>query len=670
MPQLPSLASRVLVPLQSIIGRLLPEFAKEILQDPKVRERLILAINTTLINEYPVARALPESLRHKIIGRLVDAASGAPKAGARSAAAATLTLADLELSAEELAQLEASAPGNSVRGFMMDAETDDQAAITAAVKEVLGKGWTVKRLDPELETYRATHEEQILSVPAAWTLSHKLEETTAINRAEPEIEWVPAPPEIGGPAPDFRSNLRRSAGASSHLECSADPAWHLGLIKAAAAWEISKKAEKPVKGKGVTIGHLDTGITYHAELPINDEQILLDEGRNIYDPQNPAVGEKPLDPMLDGTMMNPGHGTSTISILTGHAKLKGSAPKAKIIPFRIGPSVVHFDTQRIAEGIRLAHAAGCDVITMSMGGPPSKTKYLNNIVARAAEDGVIICCAAGNQIGSNNVTPLVVWPAALDQVIAVAGCNCLPKVWSGSSRGPEVNITVGAQDVWHASAQKGSLSPGGSAPDGIKQGNGTSFATPTVAGMAACWLAHHGGREKLGSHYGHKRYVPLAFARLLRTEAFHRPHGWDTQLMGPGILDAEKLLAAKLPAKGSLDQWEKKKHPWFSWVVGGIFKTVGKRSAARGATRSGPPAEDEAIRFEGELAYLLFERPALAEILQANTRSQGPRGGRRRTRSGPDETPDVIPDEGEFDDATALLRSAASEQLSAALRIP
>lgn len=661
MPLQPSLSARILVPLRSIIGRLLPEFAKEILEAPEVRERLILAIDTTLINEYPAARALPESLRHRLIARLVDAALGTPEAAARSKAAETVAMEDLGLTDDELAQLEASAPGNSVRGFLMDAETDDEAAVKAAVKELLGKGWTVERLDKDLETYRATHQNEILSVPAAWTLSHRLEESTAINRAEPEIEWIPAPPEIGGPAPDFRSNLRRSAGASSHLECSADSAWHLGLIKAAAAWEISKKAGKPTKGEGVIIGHLDTGITYHEELPVGT-RILLDKGRNTYDPENPMVGDRPLDPMLDGTMMNPGHGTSTISILTGHSKLKGSAPKAEIIPFRIGPSVVHFDTRRIAEGIRLAHEAGCDVITMSMGGPPSKTKYLDNIVARAAEDGVIICCAAGNQIGSNNVTPLVVWPAALDQVIAVAGCNCLPAVWGGSSRGPEVNITAGAQDVWHAGAVKGSLSPGPSLPEGVKRGNGTSFATPTVAGMAACWLAHHGGRKELGNYYGHKRYVPLAFARLLRTVAFHRPDGWNTGLMGPGILDAEKLLSAKLPAKGSLDRWEKKDHPWFSWVVGGIFKTVGTRGAARGAAPAERAPEDEAGRFEGELAYLLFERPALAEMLRSRSASRGTRA----TRGGPD----ASTDDGEFDDAAALLRSAASEQLSEALKIP
>ena len=63
MPHQPPLAARILVPLLSILNRLLPEFGKEILQDPRIRERLIAAIDTTLINEYPVARALPVSLR-------------------------------------------------------------------------------------------------------------------------------------------------------------------------------------------------------------------------------------------------------------------------------------------------------------------------------------------------------------------------------------------------------------------------------------------------------------------------------------------------------------------------------------------------------------------------------------------------------------------------------
>ena len=654
------LSARILTPIHSILKRVLPDFAKKVLSDPAIRAEIIDAVDLTLMTEYPAARAIPEALRHRLIGSVLNLVVGETADETAARAAAKNPLKAFNLSADELALLETSAPGNSVRGFLMDAEADDEKAVIAAAKKVLGTAWSVVKLYKE--TYRATSAEEILSVPEAWSLSHELEETLAIAQAEPEIEWVPAPASIGGQVPDVRGELRRSAGVKSHLECSVPKTWHLDLINAPKAWAIISKAKKPEKGKGVTIGHLDTGITYHAELPIDAAHIDLAKGKNMYDPQNPKVGNKPLDPMIEGLGMNPGHGTATVSIITGHAALTGSAANATVVPYRISPTVVHFDVTRIAEGIRQAHQDGCDVITMSMGGPPSRTNYLNNIIQMAVDDGMIICTAAGNQIGSNDLTPMVVWPAAMDQVIAVAGCNCQDQVWSGSSRGPEVNITAAAQDVWNASAQTGALSPTPNPAKGVGQGNGTSFATPTVAGMAACWLARHGGREALGKFYGHKRYVPLAFAQLLRTTAFRTPDGWKKKLMGPGILDAEKLMNAPLPSKADLTGWPKKKHPWFGNLIGGIFKGVVSRRASRGIGPRGSKPEVLAERFKGELAYHLFDRPAIQEMAQNSPEIRPVSRGIRR-RSAVTEDPNAL------EDATILLRGAASKQLAEALHL-
>lgn len=664
MSLIPSLADRIFVPIRSVIERVLPDFAESALHDPAVRKAIVLAADTTLIHEFPAARALPSDLRRRLIARVLDHVLGAETPAGRAAGAEkALTTEALGISDEETALLEASAPGNSIRGFVMDGEAADDAAVRAAVAGTLGEGWTVERLDPEFAAYRATNPDAVLSVPAAWTLSHELERTAAIARAEPEIEWVPAPPEIGGPAPDVRANLRSVAGINTHLSCSKkSKSWHLDIIHADLAWQFSRKLGRPEKGAGVTIGHLDTGVTNHAEVPLRGGHIHIEKGANFYDPDNKIVGNRPLDPM-DSDMNDmanvrfktfDGHGTGTVSMITGSKVLTGSAPAADVIPFRVAPTVVHFNLTRITQGIRAAHLAGCDVISMSMGGQRPNTNFLQDVVAAAVEDGVIICTAAGNVIGSNDVLPLVVWPAALDQVIAVAGCNCEWQKWSGSSRGREVNITAPAQDVWHAIPQKGALPPATTEGVNVARGDGTSFATPTVAGMAACWLAHHGGRKALAERYGHPRYVPQAFAWLLRNKAFFTPKNWDTERMGPGIFDASALLRASLPAKSSLNGWPRKEHPTYAAWVSTVAGWIGSRSRSAAAPAADP--ETELGGLAGELGYLLFDRPQLVEMLAAPPAAEGIRAA---SRSGSDG----------FDEAAALLGTTASEQLARALRL-
>lgn len=630
MPLAP-LHKRIFAPIRAILDRLLLGLPHQALSDPATRARLIQLADLALTSEFPAARALPAPLRRRIIGEVLDTVLGTPRTAAAAAAFAADPVGALDMSTDELASAEAAAPGNSVLGFLTDGETADQSAMDAAVAEVLGAGWVATLVDADSASFTITHADAVLSVSEAWELAHKLEDHTAVALAEPNIEWVPAPPEIGGAAPDATVAIA-GFGGDDHLSCSGVSTWSADELRVDAAWNASAPNRK--QGVGVKVAHLDTGITDHALLPLNDARILLSQGANLYDPGHPVIGNRPLDPM-DASwddflrtwfIAQEGHGTGTLSVLLSQAgDIKGTAPRVTVIPYRIGPTVVHWNVQRITEGIRRAHAAGCDVITMSMGGAPSRTGGMEKAVKRAAEDGVIFCSAAANVIGSNNLTPIVVWPAALDEVIAVAGSNCKREVWSGSSRGPEVNISAPAQDVWRVSAKRGALPGSGIQGSETGRGSGTSYATPATAGIAACWLAHHGGRAAIAAHYGHPRYVPMAFAHLLRTVAFNTPPKWRTDLLGPGILDAGKLLAVQLPPKAALNGWPKKKHSLSSKVLGGIFRgwhwlTGGSPAMAAAASAAGAfpteaDAEEFVQRYGSELTYLLYDRPALLQRL-------------------------------------------------------
>lgn len=629
---MPNLIKRILTPVRQIVHRLTRGLAADALKDPATRDRILRLADAALLSEFPAARLIPATLRQRIIGQVLDATVGDPTSAIASAAVEADESAALNLTAEETALLEAAAPGNSIDGFLVDGETSDTTAVSQAVLAVLGAGWTVTATEEGGISFRVTHPDRILSLQEAWKLAHELEEQSAIDLAEPSIEWVPAPPEIGGAAPEVSAIA--GFGDDEHKLCSNNVHWNGDTINLQAAWASAQDGRK--QGKGIRIAHLDTGIRPHNFMANQgNSQIDYREGHNLYDPGSTPASTLPFDPLTAGFGNQPGHGTQTLSVILCKAgtftpkggtqaftpAVRGVAPEAIGVPFRISPTVINFNTDRITKGMRAALDAKCDVITMSMGGPEPRTKALRRVIQRAVDEGVIVCTAAGNKIGSNNVTPIVVWPAAYDEVIAVAGCNCEDKTWSGSSRGPEVNITGPAESVWR-------LDGGNSS--GVDRGAGTSYATPAVAGIAACWLAHHGGRAALAAHYGHAKYVPLAFAHILKTVGHRRPPGWDTRLMGPGILDAGRVLKAPLPPKPSLGEWPKKDHTLSSKVLAGIIKGAGwvKRlfggASQEAATMaladaeadlSTPTAEELAARYGTELQQILFDRPLLLQQL-------------------------------------------------------
>ncbi|WP_050030189.1 S8/S53 family peptidase [Verrucomicrobium sp. BvORR034] len=665
-----SLADRIFGPVRLILKQPLLNIPANTLSDPANRAEVLRQADLELVNEFPAARAIPRPLRLRVIGEVLDTVIGAPAPA--PAGVAVDPLAPLGLTETELATLENFAPGNSVTSLLADGETSDPIAMDVAVTQVLGAGWKATPTEPGGLTFRIEHPSEILSLPQAWELAHKLEDHAAVSLAEPTVNWVPAPVEIGGAMPD--AVAVSSFGGKKHLSCSSPPTWSTdtNALNVPAAWALSTAGKE--KGTGVKVGHLDTGLTDHKDLPLSDPRILLKDGANVYDPKHKVVGNRPLDPMDSGIddflrtqfKANDGHGTGTLSILLCRSgTVRGTAPNVSVVPFRISPTVVNFNPDRITEGLRRAIAAGCDVITMSMGCPEPRTQDMRRLIQRAVNDGVIFCTAAGNIIGSNNITPIVVWPAAYDEVIAVAGSNCMKQLWSGSSRGPEVNITAPGESVWRLVAK------GSSGPE-----SGTSYAAPATAGIAACWLAHHGGRAAIAAHYGGQaKYVPLAFAHLLRTVAFNRPDRWNVRLGGSGILDAEKLLKANLPAKSALTGWTVKEHTLSSKAIAALFKGLGWifRGGPAGVTPAAAPAaapadspESLAARYGSELSALLFDRPALLQqLIDAGLLDQDTETGEPAIAAASAEG--VVPDLTQATAAVEVLRKSASPSLAQAL---
>ena len=84
-------------------------------------------------------------------------------------------------------------------------------------------------------------------------------------------------------------------------------------------------------------------------------------------------------------------------------------------------------------------------------------------------------------------------------------------------------------------------------PPSVGQGQGTSFAVALTAGVAACWLAHHGRPNLIAEARARGETLQNMFRRILRATA-RRPPGWNGINMGAGIVHARRLLEADFDA--------------------------------------------------------------------------------------------------------------------------
>ncbi|MEZ4943630.1 MAG: S8 family serine peptidase [Saprospiraceae bacterium] len=353
------------------------------------------------------------------------------------------------------------------------------------------------------------------------------------------------------------------------------PGWHLddthSQLKAARefVWEKMRNNEL---AENVRIGHLDTGwYPWHPGFAGNPN-ILRNLTRSFVDSEK-GTNLAAVDLQYKNREQQ-GHGSGTLGVLscwqldaqhTGNVQLDhlGAVPFTEVIPIRIADNVLIFDSENFCEGLEHAIANGCEVVTLSMGGKPSRK--MAKLINKAYEKGITLVCAAGNNItrGIAQVGPrTVVWPARFERVLAACGAchNHVPYDFEAQEKygagGVRTNNLRYMQGNWGpATAMRKALaaySPNiawvvdDESPYLLrKTGGGTSAATPQIAAAAALWITLHKTELKRRGYHGTWKQVEAVREALFRTADKGFPEA--EKYYGNGILRAMDALQYGIP---------------------------------------------------------------------------------------------------------------------------
>lgn len=283
------------------------------------------------------------------------------------------------------------------------------------------------------------------------------------------------------------------------------------------------------------IAHIDTG--YYPGQRARPDNIVLEHSFVEGDPDpNKAQARASINLLPQ----NLDHGTGTIGILAGGRvpdsnDYLGGAPHADIVPLRIANSVILFNVSAFAQALQFAIDNRCDVVSISMGGLPSKA--WGEAVNKAYEAGICICAAAGN-----NVIGLpshhVVYPARYHRTIAVCGVMADGRSYYDIERndiqgswGPDSCMTAAIASYtpnipWAVYGCDSRIR---------NNGEGTSAATPQVAAAVALWY------EKYKNFLGRDWHRVEAVRHALFSSA--KAQGVDPEHFGNGILQANAALS-------------------------------------------------------------------------------------------------------------------------------
>ena len=252
--------------------------------------------------------------------------------------------------------------------------------------------------------------------------------------------------------PDFR-RVRRLVHALLLKESNGEQTIPEGV----AACHASKLWDSGLRGEGVVVAIIDSGISAHPDLK---DKVLV--AKNF----------------SGGSGMHP-HGTHVAGTIAAKGGIVGVAPEAKLVDAQVLDSRGSGSDKAVVDGmdwvisLKATQGINVQVVNMSLGGP-SLSGSLKDAVNRLADAGIVVVCAAGNEGDGKSKTDEWSYPAGVPSCISVAAVNVKGKVADFSNSNSEVDCAAVGVNVL-------SCVPGGA----YEKWNGTSMASPHVAGVAA-----------------------------------------------------------------------------------------------------------------------------------------------------------------------------------------
>ncbi|MCM3597586.1 S8 family serine peptidase [Metabacillus idriensis] len=341
------------------------------------------------------------------------------------------------------------------------------------------------------------------------------------SKKEAEIFWEDITPET--------AVLEKAKPETTEFEKGIEKIWLDGKVEASLAQSVPQIGapqvwESGFTGEGVKVAVLDTGI----------DPAHPDFSGQIETSKSFVPGQQVDD--------KHGHGTHVASTVLGtgaasEGKNKGVAPEARLVVGKVLDDSGSGLDSWIIDGMEWA-AENAKIVNMSLGSsePSDGTDPMAQAVNRLSEEkGTLFVIAAGN----NGAEGAIGSPGAADAALTIGAVDKSDKIAYFTSKGPRygdqgLKPDLSAPGVGILAARSGLSAGTGS----YKSLNGTSMATPHVAGAAALLL-----QKNPGWNGTQLKEALMSTSKKLPYSPYH---------IGSGRLDVPAAAASKVRATGSL----------------------------------------------------------------------------------------------------------------------
>ncbi|MFJ5834187.1 S8 family serine peptidase [Streptomyces sp. NPDC093089] len=331
----------------------------------------------------------------------------------------------------------------------------------------------------------------------------------------------------------FWNAITPAAGNARSLDGGIGKLWLDGRVMADLSESVPQTGApiawaQGFDGTGTTVAVLDSGID-----------------PNHPDVKDRIVGTKSFIPGEEVTDRH-GHGTHVASTVLGSGAAsggvnKGVAPGADLLVGKVLSDGGYGSESGIVEGMEWAKAQGADVVSMSLGtqiGDDGNTPEALALNALSADGGPLFVVAAGNLSSPGAIGS----PGSAAAALTVAAVDKSDRRASFSSQGPltgsyslKPDISAPGVAINAAASQAVPDWAGGM----YRSMNGTSMATPHVAGAAAILKQRH-------PDWDGQRMKNALMSTSKKLDAY-RPYA-----MGTGRLDVANAVETTIEATGSV----------------------------------------------------------------------------------------------------------------------